>query len=83
MAKKELIQESQTESQAGFQKTFTATYLVPINASLSDVSLEEGDTYPEDSTFEIIQATLKPNKNSNRRTVTKIATIVAWKHRTE
>ncbi len=74
---------SVTESQRGFEKFWHVTYAIPINSSLSDVGLEEGDNYPADSNFEIIESSVKPRKNADGKSATKLATILAWKHDTE
>lgn len=49
-----LRKETWVESQSGFRKDVSAVYEIALHNSLADVSLEVGDTLPEDSTYEIV-----------------------------
>jgi len=44
------------EWQQGFTKFKSVTYEVGLHAALSDVNLEEGDNFPEDTDYEIVEA---------------------------
>lgn len=45
--------------------TQTWDYQIPINSTLADVSLEKGDLLPEDSAFQIIEASKKTTVNKD------------------
>jgi len=51
------------ESRRGWDQYVTRAYEIPRNATLADVSLERGDTLPDDSTYEIISADTKVVKD--------------------
>jgi len=62
------------EWQQGFTKFKSVTYEVGLHALLSDVNLEEGDNFPEDSDYEIVEAIARGTK-----TGFKLVEVTAFK----
>jgi len=66
-------------SERGHEQFKLARYQILENLTLSDVSLEEGDAFPEDSDYEIVSAKSTPAKGGGAR----IVSVVGYKHQVE
>ena len=80
-----LYDRNPLEEQQGFRSVVRCTYRIPKDKSLADADLEEGDTWPEDSNYEIVSATEKPFAPPNARNgaiTHKQVSIVAVKYDT-
>jgi len=59
----------QRKAQQGFKLIWWAWYGVPDGKTLADMSLEEGDNFPEDSDYEIMSAVLGPEAGGYSKVV--------------
>ena len=75
-----LVSSSLRLSQQGFKKTATALYRCAYAESLSDVSLEEGDVLPYDSTYEILTAEQAQDRSSQDKVVAVSAYAEVYEH---
>lgn len=60
--------------QDGFRQMVRRVYQCPAGATLSDLSMEEGDNLPGDATYEISASNLDTDPRGNR-----IAVVTAFK----
>jgi len=69
-----LISSSLRTSQQGFKKWITALYRCANSETLSDVSLEEGDSLPYDTTYEIVSS----EQGQDRQSMDQIVSLRSY-----
>ena len=86
MAYRDIVKDQSRESQSGFTVTKYRSYEAGDGNTLADMSLEKGQTLPEDADYEIIASEikfLKPRSSKSGSYTGRVANVVAIKETVE